>query len=97
MKLLASLLTAAALAAPVFSAYAAGDANAGKAPQVTGAAYTYNKRRLLTGESITQPSAHLVAGTMYSADGVSFMPNTYDKDLTPEQVDHLAAYLATFK
>src|SRR3990167_2746410 len=48
-------------------------------------------------ESITQPSAHLVAGAMYSADGVSFMPNTYGKDLTPEQVAHLAAYLATFK
>lgn len=48
-------------------------------------------------ESITQPSAHLVAGAMYSADGVSFMPNTYGKDLTPEQVTHLAAYLATFK
>lgn len=48
-------------------------------------------------ESITHPSAHLVEGAMYSADGVSFMPNTYDKDLTPEQVAHLAAYLATFK
>ncbi|HEX5737745.1 MAG TPA: c-type cytochrome [Hydrogenophaga sp.] len=48
-------------------------------------------------ESITQPSAHLVTGAMYSADGVSFMPNTYDKDLTPEQLTHLAAYLATFK
>ena len=48
-------------------------------------------------ESITQPSAHLVAGAMYSANGVSFMPNTYAKDLTPEQVEHLAAYLSTFK
>ncbi|MDP2016544.1 c-type cytochrome [Hydrogenophaga sp.] len=48
-------------------------------------------------ESITKPSAHLVAGAMYSANGVSFMPNTYEKDLTPEQVAHLAAYLATFK
>jgi nitric oxide reductase subunit C len=48
-------------------------------------------------ESITQPSAHLVAGAMYSAGGVSFMPNTYEKDLTPEQLSHLAAYLSTFK
>lgn len=48
-------------------------------------------------ESITHPSAHLVAGAMYSANGVSFMPNTYQKDLTPEQLAHLAAYLATFK
>jgi nitric oxide reductase subunit C len=48
-------------------------------------------------ESITHPSAHLAEGAMYSADGVSFMPNTYAKDLTSEQVAHLAAYLATFK
>lgn len=48
-------------------------------------------------ESVTQPSAHLVAGAMYSANGVSFMPNTYAKDLTPEQVEHLAAFLSTFK
>lgn len=48
-------------------------------------------------ESVTRPSAHLVAGAMYSANGVSFMPNTYAKDLTPEQVEHLAAFLSTFK
>ena len=48
-------------------------------------------------ESVTQPSAHLVEGAMYSANGVSFMPNTYGKDLTPEQLAHLAAYLSTFK
>ncbi len=48
-------------------------------------------------ESITQPSAHLVEGAMYSANGVSFMPNTYEKDLTDEQLANLAAYLSTFK
>ncbi|OWW21056.1 c-type cytochrome [Noviherbaspirillum denitrificans] len=48
-------------------------------------------------ESITNPSAHIVPGAMYSANGVSFMPNTYGKDLKPEQIDHLAAYLATLK
>lgn len=48
-------------------------------------------------ESIVQPSAHVVAGAMYSASGVSFMPATYGKDLTPDQIDHLVAYLATFK
>lgn len=48
-------------------------------------------------ESVTQPSAHLVAGAMYSANGVSFMPTTYETDLTPAQITHLAAYLATFK
>lgn len=48
-------------------------------------------------ESITAPSAHLVPGAMYSANGVSFMPATFGKDLTPDQVAHLAAYLASFK
>lgn len=48
-------------------------------------------------ESITHPGAHIVPGAMYSADGVSFMPNTYGKDLSADQIAHLAAYLATFK
>jgi len=48
-------------------------------------------------ESVTDPSAHLVPGAMYSANGVSFMPNTYGKELKPEQLDQLAAYLATLK
>lgn len=48
-------------------------------------------------ESIVEPSAHLVPGPMYSADGTSFMPNTYGKDLTPEQIDQLVAYLMSIK
>lgn len=48
-------------------------------------------------ESIMDPSAHIIPGAMYSANGVSFMPNTYSKDLAPEQVAQLAAYLATYK
>ena len=48
-------------------------------------------------ESITDPSAHIIPGAMYSANGVSFMPNTFGKDLTPDQVAQLTAYLATFK
>jgi nitric oxide reductase subunit C len=44
-------------------------------------------------ESIVSPSAHLVPGAMYSAGGVSFMPDTYDSDLTEEQLDQLVAYL----
>ena len=48
-------------------------------------------------ESIVQPSAHMIAGAMYSASGVSFMPATYGNDLTPDQITHLVAYLATFK
>jgi nitric oxide reductase subunit C len=34
---------------------------------------------------------------MYSTNGVSFMPTTYGKDLQPEQIDQLVAYLATLK
>lgn len=48
-------------------------------------------------ESIRQPSAHLIPGAMYSANGVSFMPDTYAKSLKPEQLEQLAAYLATLK
>jgi nitric oxide reductase subunit C len=48
-------------------------------------------------ESITTPSAHRVPGDMYSANGVSFMPSTYGKDLTPEQLDSLVAYLSSLR
>ncbi len=48
-------------------------------------------------ESITQPSAYVVPGAMYSTGGVSFMPATFGRDLTPGQVAQLVAYLATFK
>lgn len=48
-------------------------------------------------ESIIAPSAHIVPGAMYSANGVSFMPDTYGKSLKPEQVEQLSAYLVTLK
>ena len=48
-------------------------------------------------EAIVDPSAHLVPGAMYSAEGVSFMPNTYAKDLTEAQIDQLVAYLSSLK
>lgn len=48
-------------------------------------------------ESIANPNAHVVPGPMYSANGQSFMPNTYAKDLTPEQIDHIVAYLASLR
>ncbi|MEO7548110.1 MAG: c-type cytochrome [Ramlibacter sp.] len=48
-------------------------------------------------ESVMEPSAHVVPGPMYSAGGVSFMPTTYAKDLTPAQIDQLAAYLSSLK
>jgi nitric oxide reductase subunit C len=48
-------------------------------------------------ESIVEPSAHRVPGQMYSANGVSFMPGNFGKDLKPEQIDALVAYLASLK
>ena len=48
-------------------------------------------------ESIVSPSAYLHPGEMYSAEGVSFMPNGYGESLTDEQVDQLVQYLASFK
>jgi nitric oxide reductase subunit C len=48
-------------------------------------------------ESIVAPNAYIVPGPMYSANGQSFMPNTYAEALTPEQIDQLVAYLATLR
>lgn len=48
-------------------------------------------------ESIVDPNAHIVPGPAYSADNRSFMPGNFGKELSPEQVDHLVAYLASLK
>lgn len=48
-------------------------------------------------ESIVAPSAHIVPGQVYSAGGQSFMPGNYGKELKPEQIAHLVAYLETLK
>lgn len=48
-------------------------------------------------ESIVEPSAHLSAGGMYSANGMSFMPNTYGESLSDEEIEQLVAFLATLK
>lgn len=48
-------------------------------------------------ESIVKPSAYLFPGPMYSANGQSFMPNSFANDLTPEKIDSLVAYLQTLK
>ena len=48
-------------------------------------------------ESIKSPSAYVVPGAMYSTSGQSFMPPAYAKDLTPEQIDQLVAYLSTLE
>ncbi len=48
-------------------------------------------------ESILEPSAHLVPGPIYAAQGRSFMPDNFDSLLTSEQVEHLVAYLLTLQ
>ncbi len=48
-------------------------------------------------ESIEKPSAYVVPGAMYSANGQSFMPTTYAKDLKPEQIEQLVAYLSSLE
>lgn len=48
-------------------------------------------------EAIVAPSAHLNTGGMYSASGVSFMPDTYGESLSDEEIDQLVAFLTTLK
>ena len=48
-------------------------------------------------EAITEPSAHLNTGGMYSANGVSFMPDSYGESLTEEEIEQLVAFLTTLK
>ena len=48
-------------------------------------------------ESIVTPSAHLVPGATYSANGRSFMPDNFAQQLKPDEIDHLVAYLMTLK
>jgi nitric oxide reductase subunit C len=48
-------------------------------------------------ESIMHPNAYILPEPMYSANGVSFMPDTYKASLTPEQVDSIAAFLSSLR
>ncbi|HVK98933.1 MAG TPA: c-type cytochrome [Dongiaceae bacterium] len=48
-------------------------------------------------ESITHPSAYVVPGAMFSANGTSFMPEGYASSLTDEQLQQIAAYLLSLK
>lgn len=48
-------------------------------------------------ESIITPSAYIVPGEMFSADGTSFMPTGYEDNMTKEELEQLTAYLATLK
>lgn len=71
-----------------------------RAEQVIGSPDYHGEARDISGyirESITAPSAHLVPGAMYSANDISFMPNTYPDTLSEEQIDDLAAYLESFR
>jgi nitric oxide reductase subunit C len=47
-------------------------------------------------ESIVDPHAYLVPGQTFAAGGRSIMP-PYDTILTPDEIEQLVAYLATFK
>jgi nitric oxide reductase subunit C len=47
-------------------------------------------------ESIVNPHAYLVPGETFSFGGRSIMP-AYDTILSEEEIDHLVAYLATFR
>lgn len=48
-------------------------------------------------ESIVDPNAFVVPGSNYASDHRSIMPGSYGKDLTPQQVDELVAYLGSLK
>lgn len=48
-------------------------------------------------ESIMRPSAYLVPGAMFSANGTSFMPEGYGTSLSEEEIDQLTAYLLSLK
>ncbi len=48
-------------------------------------------------ESIVEPSAHIVPGATYSAQGRSFMPDNFDETLSEEQISQLVAYLMTLR
>lgn len=48
-------------------------------------------------EAILSPSAHLTPGGMYSASGVSFMPDTYSNSLNDDEIEQLVAFLSTLK
>jgi nitric oxide reductase subunit C len=49
-------------------------------------------------ESLLKPSAFIVPDGLYaSPQGVSFMPETYEKTLTPENVQDLVAYMMTLR
>ena len=89
-----SLQPGVQLAAPSLAGMAGTAARTIASPDYTGSASDVEG---YIRESIVTPSAHLVPGDMFSAAGVSFMPNTYAESLSEEQIDQLAAFLASMK
>ncbi|NYT86948.1 c-type cytochrome [Pollutimonas harenae] len=82
------------LAGPSLAGMATNAAKTIESPDYKGKATTAEE---FIRESIVEPSAYLHPGPMYSASGTSFMPPSYGKDLSPEQIDQLVAYLHSFK
>jgi nitric oxide reductase subunit C len=82
------------MAGPSLSGISTRAAELVRSPQYTGQA---RDAEGYIRESIMNPSAYLVPGAMYSGNGQSFMPQSYAKDLKPEQIDQLVAYLSTLK
>jgi nitric oxide reductase subunit C len=83
-----------ALAGPTVANMAARAQATVQSPEYTGAAQTAEE---YIRESILEPSAHIVPGELYSVNGQSVMPHNYDEMLTPEQIEHLVAYLMTLR
>ncbi|HKH20021.1 MAG TPA: cytochrome c [Gammaproteobacteria bacterium] len=89
-----SIAPGVTLAAPSLAGIAARAQQLIASPEYTGSAkdvdgYIY--------ESIVKPSAYTVPGPTFSANGQSFMPQTYGKNLRPEQLNQLVEYLKTLK
>ncbi len=75
----------------------AGSARAPRGPEEPGLHGDGQIAREYIRESILQPSAYVVPGPTFAASGQSIMPAVYQTTLSPEDVDHLVAYLATIK
>ena len=82
------------LAGPTLAGLASRAKQVSASPDSTGSAKAAES---FIRESIVTPSVYLHPGAMFSANGMSFMPDTFAKSLTPEQIDQLVAYLASFQ
>jgi nitric oxide reductase subunit C len=83
-----------AMAGPSMANMAARAETIVQSPDYTGAA---DNAEGYIRESILEPSAHIVPGELFAVNGMSVMPHNYDEMLTPEQIEHLVAYLMTLR